>query len=231
MSTFAPLSAAVSKNFPIEIASGFYVKGDQIAAKPTVILSLIAYNLKFFGIHMYVGAVCKRSVGFVRNSDYVAWLARPHSGRHHTHIDTERTEGCGEGHDMQGSFERNVVWPDASAMQLPSCKIRHHCKLCSTIPYALSRSLTYPQQRLLPTGYYRVLHFLESIDLRIPCCYIAPFFSSPPCCPQMLSFAGAALGCPFTSLSSTSEGEKCLFSRTLEPMLQSIRMHDFPMES
>lgn len=59
------------------------------------------------------------------------------------------------------------------------------------------------------------LHFVESIDLRVPCCYLAPFFSSTPCCQQMLSFAGAALDCPFTPLSSTSEGEKCLFSREI----------------
>lgn len=31
-------------------------------------------------------------------------------------------------------------------------------------------------------------------------------------CQRMLSFAGAALGCPFTAISSTSEGEQCLFS-------------------
>jgi hypothetical protein len=64
-------------------------------------------------------------------------------------------------------------------------------------------------------GYRRSLYLLKSIDHRVPCCYaVAPFFSSTPCCHQMLSFAGVALGCPFTPFSSTSEGEKCLISHT-----------------
>jgi hypothetical protein len=191
--TDAPLPTAVSKDFTIEIASGSTVEGDKTAATLTVILLLNTCNLQFFW-HTCVGASCKCCVGFVRNSDWRAW-------RHLTiQADIKLTLPLSE---------RRVA-EKVTICRAPSAKPDDNCSLQTLLDFSCS-SPPYPQRRLLPYGYCRVVHFLESIDLRIPCCY-APPFSSTPCCQQMLSFAGATLGCPFTTRGSTSEGEQCLFS-------------------